>query len=299
MNSFKKFSRNLSKQKTVGTLSICSLAIAITVVIRIGLWSVNELSFDNFHKDKDKIYRVLGSLMLNNEKMKVGSTYKPLGQEAQQKYPEISGMCRVVSTNTDIKLKDVVSPDNKILQADSNFFTFFAFSLKAGDPREALRIIETKWKEANPNLPFKCHFLDDTYAQLYKSETNTGNMLSTTVGITLIISISGLFSMTYYTTQRRLKEIGVRKVNGASVTTLLMILNCDFFAWIEISFLIACPLSYFLISRWLESFTDRTAISWWVFAVVGAITFMITAITVSHQTWKGANVNPVKMLKAE
>lgn len=105
--------------------------------------------------------------------------------------------------------------------------------------------------------------------------------------------------MAYYTTQRRLKEIGVRKVNGASVPELLVILNRSFFVWIGISFVLACPLAYIFISRWLESFTDRTEMSWWVFIAVGIITFIVTLLTVSYQTWKAANVNPVRVLKME
>lgn len=168
-----------------------------------------------------------------------------------------------------------------------------------GDPKEAVHLIQTKWNDLNPNTPFKYYFLDDTYARLYKAETNAGQILSAAMLITLIISVAGLFAMAYYTTQRRLKEVGVRKVNGASVTELLVILNRDFFVWVGISFLIACPLAYLFISRWQENFTDRTGLSWWVFVMVGVITFVVTLFTVSYQTWKAANVNPVKVLKSE
>jgi putative ABC transport system permease protein len=168
-----------------------------------------------------------------------------------------------------------------------------------GNPGEAVRVIQSKWNELNPGTPFEYHFLDDTYARLYKAETNAGQILAAAMGITLLISIAGLFAMAYYTTQRRLKEIGVRKVNGASVPELLVILNRSFFVWIGISFVLACPLAYIFISRWLESFTDRTEMSWWVFIAVGIITFIVTLLTVSYQTWKAANVNPVRVLKME
>lgn len=168
-----------------------------------------------------------------------------------------------------------------------------------GNPQEAIRLIGTKWNELNPGMPFEYHFLDDAYTELYKSETNAGQILGAAMIITLIISVAGLFAMAYYTTQRRLKEIGVRKVNGASVSELLVILNRDFFVWIGISFLLACPLAYIFVSRWMEGFTDRTSMSWWVFVLVGVITFVVTILTVSYQTWKAANVNPVKVLKSE
>lgn len=168
-----------------------------------------------------------------------------------------------------------------------------------GNVPEAIRIIQEKWNERNPGTFFDYKFLDDRYAQLYHSETNAGYILSAAMIITLIISVAGLFAMAYYTTQRRLKEVGIRKVNGATLMELLYILNRSFFAWVGISFLIACPLAYYFISLWLENFTDRVGLSWWGFAMVGALTFMITALTVSYQTWKAANVNPVKVLKSE
>lgn len=168
-----------------------------------------------------------------------------------------------------------------------------------GNPQEAVHLIQNKWNELNPGTSFDYYFLDDTYARLYKAETNAGQILGVAMIITLIISVAGLFAIAYYTTQRRLKEVGVRKVNGASVWELLLILNCDFFVWVGISFLIACPLAYIFVSHWLESFVERTSLSWGIFALVGIITFFVTLLTVSYQTWKAANVNPVKVLKSE
>ncbi len=168
-----------------------------------------------------------------------------------------------------------------------------------GNPQEAIRLIRAKWNDLNPGIPFEYRFLDDRYAELYRSETNAGQILGAAMLITLIISVAGLFAMAYYTTQRRLKEVGVRKVNGASVKELLLILNRDFFVWVGISFVIACPLAYLFVSNWLRNFIDRTSLNWWVFALVGLITFLVTLLTVSYQTWKAANVNPVKVLKSE
>lgn len=168
-----------------------------------------------------------------------------------------------------------------------------------GDPQEAIRFVQAKWNDLNPGKPFDYHFLDSTYAQLYKAETNAGNILGVAMMITLIISVAGLFAMAYYTTQRRLKEVGVRKVNGASVKELLLILNRDFFVWVGLSFLLACPIAYLFVQNWLEGFVERTALSWWVFLLAGVVTFFVTLLTVSYQTWQAANVNPVKVLKSE
>ena len=117
--------------------------------------------------------------------------------------------------------------------------------------------------------------------------------------VILLISIIGLFAMAFYSTQRRIKEIGVRKVNGATVGEILLVLNRDFLIWVSIAFAVACPIAYIFISRWLENFRVRTEISWWIFAIVGLIVSLVALLTVSYQTWKAATVNPVKALKTE
>lgn len=168
-----------------------------------------------------------------------------------------------------------------------------------GNPQEAIRLVQSKWNDLNPGTPFDYHFLDQSYAQLYKAETNAENILSAAMAVTLVISVAGLFAMAYYTTQRRLKEVGVRKVNGASVKELLLLLNRDFFVWVGISYLLACPLAFLFMKSWLEGFVERTTLSWWVFVLAGAVTFVVTLLTVSYQTWQASNVNPVKCLKDE
>lgn len=168
-----------------------------------------------------------------------------------------------------------------------------------GNPQEAVQLIRDRWNRLNPGIPFDYHFLDETYAKMYKAETHAGQILSTAMGITLMISVAGLFAMAFYTTQRRMKEIGVRKVNGASVRELWLMLNRDFVVWVGISFLMACPIAYYLVLRWLENFTARVSLSWWVFALVGLILLTVTLLTVSYQTWKTATLNPIKVLKSE
>lgn len=168
-----------------------------------------------------------------------------------------------------------------------------------GDPQIAIRTIEAKWKELVPHVPFQYGFLDQAYENLYKAETNAGKILSSAMFVILLISIVGLFAMAFYSTQRRIKEIGVRKVNGATVGEILLVLNRDFLIWVSIAFAVACPIAYIFISRWLENFRVRTEISWWIFAIVGLIVSLVALLTVSYQTWKAATVNPVKALKTE
>lgn len=188
--------------------------------------------------------------------------------------------------------------DPQVYMKFSEFSGFILFKVQ-GDFKQVIGEIEKKWNEANPGMPFKYSFLDEEYEQLYGAEMKISQILTVALGIVFSISIAGLFAMAYYATQRRLKEVGVRKVNGATMGELLLILNRDFFLWVGIAFSIACPVAYWLVVRWLETFVDRTSMSWWVFLLAGVILFIVTLATVSYQTWRAASVNPVKVLKSE
>ncbi|GHV10239.1 ABC transporter permease [Bacteroidia bacterium] len=173
---------------------------------------------------------------------------------------------------------------------------FFKYT---GDPQQTVQVIRQKWEETEPNIPFEYHFLDDTYKALYTSEMNVSKVLAYAMLITFIISIAGLFAMAFYVTQRRIKEIGLRKVNGATLKDLLLLLNKDFVVWVLISFLIASPVAYFSLQSWLDGFTVKTALSIWLFLLVGILAMAVALLTTSFQTWNVATMNPVKTLKTE
>jgi putative ABC transport system permease protein len=168
-----------------------------------------------------------------------------------------------------------------------------------GNPQNAIDVIRTKWQELEPDYPFEYHFLDDTYRELYDAERNAEKVFAFAMLITFIISVAGLFAMAFYATQRRIKEIGLRKVNGATLRDLLILLNRDFVWWVVLSFAIASPVAYFSLQSWLDGFTVKTALSVWVFGLIGVLALLITLLTTSFQTWKVVTTNPVKMLKNE
>lgn len=124
-NSLKIFWRNLKKQKTVGVLSIGSLAVAVAVVVLIGLWAVNEFRFDGFHRDKDKMYRVNGLVTLNGEQVKIGATFKKVGEDAIRMFPELQAMCRVVPLSFDLSVNSVLYPTKKSFTGRLFFLFFF------------------------------------------------------------------------------------------------------------------------------------------------------------------------------
>ncbi|SHF14183.1 putative ABC transport system permease protein [Dysgonomonas macrotermitis] len=169
----------------------------------------------------------------------------------------------------------------------------------AGDSQRAISVIEKKWKELLPNVTFEYHFLDATYDAQYTTEINAKNILSFALVITILITVAGLYAMIFYSTQRRIKEIGIRKINGATIPNLLLLLNKDIVVWVILSFVIACPLSYLFIDNWLKNFVIKTPLSIWIFAIAGFMSIAIALLTVCYQTWKSANMNPVDAIKIE
>ncbi len=150
-----------------------------------------------------------------------------------------------------------------------------------------------------PENDFTYQFFDDSIAKFYKSEEDIARLLKWATGLAVFISCMGLLGLVIYTTDVRRKEIGIRKVLGASVTHIVAILSKDFIWLVMLAFTFAAPVVWWLMNKWLENFAYRTTISWWVFLASGA--FMVTAalLTLSAQTVKAATANPVKSLARE
>jgi len=166
-----------------------------------------------------------------------------------------------------------------------------------GDPQRAIAAIRDKWNATEADVPFEYNFLDAHYASLYASERSAEKIIALAMIITLLISIAGLFAMAFYITQRRLREIALRKVHGASLRDLLLLLNRDFLLWTGVSFLLACPLAYFGLQHWLNGFKVHTSLNLWLFLAVGVLALAIALLTTGIYTWKAAHTNPVKILK--
>jgi ABC-type antimicrobial peptide transport system permease subunit len=166
-------------------------------------------------------------------------------------------------------------------------------------PREALAEIETIFNKYDPLNPFEYHFADEEYAQKFQNEERVGKLATFFAVLAVFISCLGLFGLASYMAEQRIKEIGIRKVLGASVTNLWQLLSKDFILLIIISCLLAAPIAYFLMKSWLEDYDYRTELSWWVFAVVGLLAIIITLLTVSYQALRAALMNPVQSIKSE
>ncbi len=169
----------------------------------------------------------------------------------------------------------------------------------ATDTRTALSKIETVFKKYNPAAPFEYKFVDDEYAKKFGDEERIGKLTSVFAILAIFISCLGIFGLAAFTAVQRTKEIGVRKVVGASVFNLWQLLSKDFLLLVFISFLIAAPIAYYFMHNWLQHYEYRTGIAWWIFGAVCLGAMLITLLTVSFQSIKAALMNPVKSLKTE
>ena len=134
---------------------------------------------------------------------------------------------------------------------------------------------------------------------MYRQDERFADAISLFGFLAITISCLGILGLATFSSERRAKEIGIRKVHGASVRELLVLLNKDFMKWVGIAFVIACPLGWYAMNKWLQDFAYRTEVSWWIFALSGVIALIIALLTVSWQTWRASTGNPVEVLRYE
>ncbi|GAB3316742.1 ABC transporter permease [Larkinella ripae] len=162
-----------------------------------------------------------------------------------------------------------------------------------------LQFLEEKWKTIVPSRPFEYEFLDEEFNRLYSAETRTGQIFTVFSSLSILLACLGLFGLSAYTTAQRTKEIGIRKVLGASVPVLVLLLAKDFLKLVLLAIVLASPLAWWAMNRWLQDFEYRIGVGWWVFGVAAFIALGIAFLTVSFQSIRAALMNPVKSLRSE
>ncbi|MDB5155573.1 MAG: yknZ 5, partial [Mucilaginibacter sp.] len=165
--------------------------------------------------------------------------------------------------------------------------------------KAAITTMGKAWKEVYPDDDFDYHFYDETIAQFYEKEKHTSILLTWATGLSIFISCLGLLGLAIYTTNQRTKEIGVRKVLGATVSQIVTLLSTELVLLIILAFIIVTPMAWWAMNKWMQEFADRTSISWWIFAASGAGMLLTAVFTSSFQTVKAAIANPVKSLRSE
>ena len=174
-----------------------------------------------------------------------------------------------------------------------------AFKVNTSDIKQLVSTIESKWKTMAPGKPFSYQFMDEAFDSMYRIEQRTGKLGLTLAIIAIVIACLGLFGLAMYTAEQRVKEIGVRKVLGATITDVVSMLSKDFMLLVLIASALAIPLAWWAMNKWLQDFAFRINIGWWIFVAAGIIALLIALVTVSSQAVKAALANPVKSLRTE
>lgn len=194
-------------------------------------------------------------------------------------------------------MKEKIGPS--VFLYDPHYFSTLYVKTTGKDAPKAIQAAEAQFKHYNGEFPFSYVFLDDIFNNLYKGEQREGTLFTDFAAIAIFISCLGLLGLAAYTAQVRTREIGVRKVLGASVSNLVSLLTKDFLKLVLLSIVIASPVAWYFMHKWLQDFAYKISINWWVFALAGGMSIIIAFITISFQAIKAALTNPVKTLRSE
>jgi putative ABC transport system permease protein len=168
-----------------------------------------------------------------------------------------------------------------------------------GNLPSTIKTIASKWNQMIPDRPFEYSFLDESFDKQYRDEDRFGNLFFNFAILAIFISCLGLLGLASYSTIQRTREIGVRKVLGASVSNIIRLLSIEFLKLVLIAFIIATPIAWFFMNKWLRDFAYRTNLAWWMFVFAGIAAIVIAFGTISFQAIKAAIANPVKALRTE
>ncbi|MEZ5104590.1 MAG: FtsX-like permease family protein [Draconibacterium sp.] len=237
-------------------------------------------------------------VILNQEAIRRMKIKNPVGKYFGRQGDDIKGAIAGVTNDFHFEsLKKPVEP-MLILPLTSNP----GYIIARVDPAnftKTLSEIKSTWAKVLPQSLCEIKFFDESLEKMYNSEIKISGLFRYFSFIAIFISSIGLFGLSLFIIERRKKEIGVRKVNGAKIGEVMFLLNKDFIRWVVIAFVIACPIAWLAMHKWLENFAFKTNLSWWVFALAGALALIIALLTVSFQSYKAATSNPVEALKYE
>ncbi len=240
---------------------------------------------------------VVKRLGLNVETAPGTRLYSQRGQGAENLFSvEIAGVMKDFNYNS---LHENVRPFMLRYAPESDALSHVIVSVNSKDYKSLLSKLESAWHKNIPSVPFEYAFLDDEVQKQYETEITLSKIINSFTLMAILISCLGLFGLAAFSAEQRKKEIGVRKVIGATVPGIVRLLSKDFLKLVMIAFIIAIPIVWWAMNQWLEGFAYRIQVSWWMFALAGLIAFAIAIITVSSQAIRAAIANPVKSLRTE
>jgi putative ABC transport system permease protein len=258
------------------------------------LLKVNFIEGSNFSKATDK----QEGIIINKKAKEMIGNDNPIGMKLTF-WDRPFRVIGVIDNAHFWTLSEDIHPELYVYSnTPQNFFVRFRNNPNIST-QQIVKKIQSAVGEMYPNMPFDAEFMDDTYARLYDNDQRVGRIFSIMAIIAIFISCMGLFGLSIYSSEKRIKEIGVRRVNGAKILEVMSMLNKDFIKWVAIACIIAIPITYYASTKWLENFAYKTELSWWIFALAGAIALVIALFTVSWQSWRAATRNPVEALRYE
>ncbi len=270
------------------------------------LFNLQFLSGENF-SDKNTDVEGSGEYIINEAALKrlhhshpdeiVGKEFKLIFNSPGIDIPR----GKIIGVVKDFHLKSLKSAVEPLVlfKRDKLWLINFVISFRPGMREEALEDMKTAWNSLFPEYPFHYKYVGALYKKVYETELLQARLLSVFTLIALFICSMGLFGMALLTTQRRIKEIGIRKVNGARIREIVSMLNKDYLRWIALALVLATPVAWFAMDKWLENFAYKTGLNWWIFALAGILAMGIALLTISIQSWRAATRNPVEALRYE
>jgi putative ABC transport system permease protein len=188
-----------------------------------------------------------------------------------------------------------------MFMANQKDFGFSTVSVKinGSKAKESIAFVQSVWKDLFPDHPFEYQFLEEHFKEVYRTDSQITQMVGILTFLAILISCLGLFGLASYSAERRIKEIGVRKVLGASISSIVSLLSRHFITLVLVANAIAWPLAWFTVNKWMEDYAYRVPMSWWVFALAGLVALGIALLTVSLLAMRAARANPVQSLRSE
>jgi ABC-type antimicrobial peptide transport system permease subunit len=234
-------------------------------------------------------------LVINEESAKMMGLKNPVGEIISTR----DGVkFTVIGVVKDFNFKSLHTRIEPLIMCLESCNTFY-IRMRPDKLTSTIEFVNKTYKSFNNPNPLNFHFLDEDFENLYRSEQKAGKILSYFSFLAIVISCLGLIGLSSFMTQRRTKEIGIRKINGARSGEIYSMLSGEYMIWVLISIVIACPLAMCVMNKWLQNFAYRINLSWWVFALAGLLAVMIALLTVSIQSYRAANKNPVEALRYE
>jgi putative ABC transport system permease protein len=278
-----------------------------------------ELSFDLFNADAN-FSSLIGlqltqgrlfseDLATDKHKMIVNEGFlrenkidNPIGAKFMMGFSMDSGLSEIIGVVKDFHYKAVNQPIIALVIQNEPDASYCLVKLQTNDftsLHNTIQDIKKATTDLSPSFPVEISFFDQAIENMYQSELQFRRTFSLFSGSAIVICCMGILAMSLLACQRRIKEIGIRKVNGATIAEVLTMLNKDFVKWVAVALVVATPIAYYAMNKWLESYAYKTDLSWWIFALAGVMALGIALLTVSWQSWRAATMNPVEALRYE